>query len=61
MTYHRLLNITSKKQAVSTHLPVAYFLLVICLAYSSTLKMEAVYSSEMTVNFYYMVSYPREP
>jgi hypothetical protein len=27
-------------------------LLVACLAYFSTLKMDAVYSSEMSVNFY---------
>jgi hypothetical protein len=30
----------------------ACIMLVACLAHSSTLKMEAVYSSEMLVNFY---------
>jgi hypothetical protein len=29
---------------------VAYFLLVSCMAYTSTLKMEALHSSEMSVN-----------
>jgi hypothetical protein len=31
---------------------VAFFLLVSCLAYSSTLKMEAVSTSETSVDFY---------
>jgi hypothetical protein len=30
----------------------AYFLLIICLAYSSTLNMETVYSSDALANFY---------
>jgi hypothetical protein len=57
-THNRLLHITSKKQAASTALLAAYFLLVI--SYFSTLKMEAVYSFEMSVNFYNVVSHPRE-
>jgi hypothetical protein len=39
------------KQAASTTLVAACFTLVSCLAYSSTLKMEATYSSETIDDF----------
>jgi hypothetical protein len=37
---------------VLDHLLAACFMLVSCLSYSSTLKMEATYFSETSVNFY---------
>jgi hypothetical protein len=46
--YRLYLQETSKKQARIA----ACFLLVSCLAYSSTLKMEAICSSEMLIGFY---------
>jgi hypothetical protein len=44
-----LMNKTRKKPDASVI--TTYFMLVSCLDYSSTLKMEAKFSSEMSVNF----------
>jgi hypothetical protein len=37
----------------------ANFFLIASFAYSSTMKMEAIYSSEMLINFYQTISFAR--
>jgi hypothetical protein len=39
------------KQAASKALPDGYFILISCLACSSTLKKEAIFSSETSIDF----------
>jgi hypothetical protein len=45
-------NISSVGFEVLTAILVACFMLITCLAYDLTLRMEAVYSSETLVNLY---------
>jgi hypothetical protein len=40
------------QQAIQLELPTACSLLVVCSAYSPTLKMVAIYSTEVLINFY---------
>jgi hypothetical protein len=42
----------SAEQVMRLALPTACSLLVVCSAYPLTLKMEAIYSTEVLINFY---------